>query len=194
MCYRIVRLLALFLTSLFLTGCATTKLTRLDDLSPTEGIAVVKFHILYNDKDVTKGCGVVFDPLPSFGTPKNQFGLDDSGYVMTKLPVGQNSIRLIVHRSGLMQHRFAAGELSCQISGGGTINYLGDVTFNWNGMGTGSGFALAAVSPILNSLGTGGAVKVSVESNPAAAQAAFRQKFPNDLSLIPALLVGKPRP
>ena len=103
-----------------------------------------------------------------------------------------NSIRNVIHRSGLMQHHFGADELTCQLSGGGVVNYLGDITFDWNGMSSGSGMAIAAISPLVNTFTTGGGTRVSVETNTPAALDAFRQKFKTDKSLTPSLLAVKP--
>ena len=77
-------LVGLALASLSLSGCATPgKLTRLDSVSPNEAIAVARFHVIYNDKDGTKGCNIIFDG-------SRQFILDESGYVFAKLPIGTN--------------------------------------------------------------------------------------------------------
>ena len=187
-------LVLVIVSAIFATGCATSKLTRLDDVSANEAVVIAKFHCVYNGKDVTKGCNVIFDPMPSFGTPKYQYILDESGYVFAKLPVGANAIRVVIHKSGLMQHHFTSEELTCQINGGGVINYIGDVTFDWKGMSSGAGVGVVALTGVIGSSElTGGGVAVSVESNAAAAQEAFRQKFPNDRSLTPSLLVVKLR-
>ena len=171
---------------LLLAGCSTSNLSRLDKVPPDQAIAVAKFRVLYNGKDASKGCNVIFNNREQCPI------LDATGYVFAKLPVGTNSIRNLVHKSGLMQHHFPAGELACQLRGDGVINYLGDVTIVWDGMGSGAGLALAAFSPLLNSATTGGKAQVAVESNPAAAQEAVRRKFSTERSLEPSLLVVKP--
>lgn len=186
-------LLILALAGTFLTGCANNRIARLQDVPSAEAIVVAKFRILYNGEDVTKGSVVIFNPLPPvIGTAKYQYVMDDSGYVFGTQPVGLNSINTIMHRTGLMQHRFKKDELTCQLAGGGVINYLGDITIDWNGHGKGFGVATAAVSPIFNALVTGGGIAVAVDQNVAAAQEAVRQKFGTDRLLTPALLVVKP--
>jgi hypothetical protein len=191
---KIVRLMGLILIGLFLSGCATSRLTQLNDVGPNEAIAVAKFQFIYNGKVVTKGCNVIFDPLPAFGPPKNQYILfDESGYVFMKLPAGVNSIRIVIHKSGLMQHHFQPEELTCQLRGDGVINYIGDVTFNWDGMGSGSAVGVTALTGVVGgSFLTGGKIAVTVESNKDAAQTAFRQKFPTAQNVTPSLLVVKP--
>jgi len=192
---KIMRLMGLVLIGLFFSGCATSRLTQLNDVGPNEAIAVAKFRFIYNGEVVTKGCNVIFDPVPAFGFPKNQYILfDESGYVFMKLPSGVNSIRIVIHKSGLMQHHFQPEELTCQLSSGGVINYIGDVTFNWNGMGSGSAVGVTALTGVFGgSLLTGGKVAVSVESNKGAAQTAFRQKFPTAQDVTLSSLVIKPR-
>ena len=91
-----------------------------------------------------------------------------------------------------MQHHFSKEDLTCQLAGGGVINYIGDITIDWNGHGTGYGVATAAVSPIFNALVTGGGIAVAIDSNLLAAQAVFQKKFSTDRTLTPALLVVKP--
>ena len=179
----------LVLAGVCLSGCATSYLTRLDKVASDEAIAVAKFRVIYNGKDVTKGCGVIFDPFPSSGVPKYGYTLDETGYVFARLPIGANSIHLVGLKGGTHLHTFRPKELTCQLDGGGVINYMGDVTMDWNGMGTGSAIAIGAVSPVLHGLTTGGRIVVSVETNAVRAQEVFRQKFPTDRNLKPSLLV-----
>jgi hypothetical protein len=187
--YKRICLLGFALAGLSLSGCATNRLTRLDDVSSEEAIVVAKFCIKYNGEDVTKGCNVVFN---SFALAKNQFILDESGYVFGKLPVGLNSIRILVHKSGLMQHRFRSEELTCQLSGGGVINYIGNITFDWHGMGSGAGVAVVVAGGMIGStLLTGGDIAVLVESNTAEMQEAFRRKFSTDRNITTSLVVVK---
>jgi hypothetical protein len=199
--YKIYYLIALLLGVTLLSGCATGRtgrLTRLDDVSSDAGIVVAKFRFIYNGKDVTEGCNVVFDPAFGF-LPPNQFILDKSGYVFAKLPLGSNPIRLVIHKSGMMKHKFHEDELTCQVRGGGAINYIGDITFDWHGKGTAS--STATQVGIIASTGLIGAafltpqgeLKVSVESNTATAQEMFRQKFATKQSVTPSLLVVKTR-
>ena len=193
---KVARSLGLVLIGLFFTGCATSRLTQLNDVGQNEAIAVARFRFVYNGEVVTKGCNVIFDPIPAFiGPVKNQYILfDESGYVFMKLPAGVNSIRIVIHKSGLMQHHFQPEELTCQLRGDGVINYIGDVTFNWDGMGSGSAVGVTALTGVIGgSFLTGGKIAVSVESNKDAAQTAFRQKFPTAQDVTPSLLSVKPR-
>ena len=189
---KIISLLVLALAGLFLTGCVSKRLARLEKVAPDEAIVVGKFRIIYNGEDVTKGSALLYRPIPCSLTQKTCYGdsLDTSGYLFMRVPVGRNRIAEILHRSGFMQHNFGAEELTFEAVGGGVINYVGDVTFDWNGMNSGSGFALATASFLLNTFATGGRLAVSVESKPAEAQELFRKKFSTDRSLIPTLLVS----
>ena len=189
---KIIRLLSLALAGLFLNGCASTNaLTQLDKVSPDQAILVAKFRIIYNGDDVTTGCGVFLEPLPAFAG--RAYPIDESGYLYLTRPVGLNSIKILIHKSGLMQHRFYSDELTCQLAGGGVVNYIGDINIYWNGMGKGSAIGLTALTGILgNNILTGGGVSAKVEDNTAAAQAAFQQKFSTTQTITPSLLVVKP--
>lgn len=176
-----------------LTGCATGQLKRLQDVSAGEAVAVAKFHILHNGEDQTQDCAVLFN-TSAYGE-KYGVHFDASGYVVMKLPAGKNRLDMIC--TAWTRHLFAPEELTCEISGGGVINYLGDITMNWQGTGSGavvlSTIGGGIVGGALAGSATQGKLVVTVDSNLAAAQAVFRQKFPTDATLQPALLVVKPR-
>src|SRR2546427_339575 len=82
--------------ALLASGCASNKLTRLEDLSSNEAVAVAKIRVLHNGKDVTKGAAVLFN-APSSGVPKYDYAVDENGYIFAKLPVGDDSINYILH-------------------------------------------------------------------------------------------------
>jgi len=188
-----IGVLGLVLAGAILSGCvvgvAPTKLTRLDDVSSREAITVAKFSITYNGKDVTKGCNLIFSNKSYHGCT-----LDESGYVFMKLPIGTHAIRYVVHKNGLMQRNFRSDELTCLISGEGTINYIGDISLDWHGVtgaesvGVIAGIGLTGYAFTT----THGKVVVAVASDTAAAQAAFKQKFPTDRIITPSLLVVQP--
>jgi hypothetical protein len=193
---------------LFACGCASNKLTRLEDLSQNEAVAIAKFRVLHNGKDVTKGGAVLFN-APATGIPKYDYMIGEDGYVFAKLPVGENSINYILHPDRITQHRFPSPELSFHLKEGRAIYYIGDITFDWQGSGSSANwtvFVLGALAggatglpgaelagPLAGGAAGRGRIAVAVDSNPAAAQEAFRRKFPNDREVIPSLLVVTPR-
>ena len=186
------QLLGLSLAVCFLSGCLAYNITQLKDVSSEEAIAVAKFRIVYNGEDVTKGSFVIFN-APDTGFVKYQFMLDETGYLFAKLPVGVNRIRFINHRSGFMQHHFGPEELTCQLSGSGVINYIGDITAEWKGKGTGSAFAITAATGVFaQALFTQGKIRISVEANTAKTQEIVARKFATSKSITPALLAVKP--
>lgn len=177
--------LAATLVGLFLSGCSSTKLSRLDDVTSNEAIVVAKFRILYNGQDATKGSNVIFNLYTGRKfLPKYQNILDESGYVVTKLPIGANSIDNLVHKSGFLMHHFPAGELSFLLTGGGVVNYLGDITIDWHGIDP------KEVRKGCVSCGAaeGGTIVVSVHSNVTGAQEVFQKNFTTDRSVTPSLL------
>jgi len=132
---RVICLLGVLLAGLYLSGCTTpVNLTRLDEVSPDQAIVVGRFHVRYNGQDETKGCNVVFRQW-TFASP-TECVLDESGYLYARFPVGKNPIQMIIRGSsyGLLLHRFPSGQLYCAVEGNGVINYIGDITFDWNGM------------------------------------------------------------
>jgi hypothetical protein len=194
-------MLGLVLAGLFLSGCATSRLTRLDEVLPGEAVAVAKVRVIHNGKEVPRGFNVVFDCAQA-GTAKGQCGVEENGYIFARFPVGPRSIRMVVLPSGLVKHSFEADELTFQLRGGGTINYIGDITMEWRGIGNGTavaamvaggvsgGFVGSILGGELVNMGEG--LAISVKSNPAEAQKAFSQKFPTARSITPSLLVVKP--
>jgi hypothetical protein len=190
---KIICLLGLALAGLLFTGCATSHLTRLQDVSSNEAVVVAKFHIIHNGQDQTKDCAVLFN-TSAYGE-KYGFRLDEGGYVVVKLPVGKDSLDMLC--TSWKRHLFGPEELTCEVSGGGAINYIGDITMDWNGTGSGavilSTIGGGIIGGTLAGSATQGKIVVTVDSNVAAAQEAFRQKFPADKILMPSLLVVNPR-
>jgi hypothetical protein len=188
---KILGLLYTALIGSILTGCATIpRLTRIDDVSSQEAIVATKVRLVYNGEDMPV-FNVIFRPVPATYSQKYLYQNvpNESGYIFTKVPAGKNCIGVVIHKSGLMRHNFDPDDLTFQARGGGVINYIGDITFTWRGMSTGAGLATAAASGLLSSYATGGDIQVSVQSNVASAQAAFKQKYPTDRNITPSLLI-----
>ena len=135
-----LNLLTLLLAVVFTAGCFSNKLQRVEDLAPNEAGAVARIRIVYNGKDVTKGSEVVFN-APTFGFPKYAYALgEEKGYVFAKLPVGRNSIDVLVHKGGIVHHNFHPDELTFQLGEGKAVYYLGDMTLDWPGIKSGAPF------------------------------------------------------
>jgi hypothetical protein len=174
------------------SGCASSNLTDVKKVQPDEAMAVAKFRIIYNGKDVTKGCSILFN-APKTGYTKYQYILDETGYVFARLRTGTNRISMVLHKYS--QHSFGPQELTCDLRAGDTVNYIGDITMEWNGVGSVAGFTLIAVGgPLGSALGTQGKLVVGVESHDAEAQQAFNAKFRSNRTLAPALLIVNPKP
>ena len=192
---KIIGLLGLALAGLLLNGCATSRiLTSVDHVSPEQAIVVGKFQVLYNGKDMTKDAVIAFD--------RSAFRLDESGYLFLECPVGQNAIRAVMERGGVIKHNFGAEDLTFQLAGGGVVNYIGDITVNWHGMGKGAAWGSLiggelvggiAGGAIIQDQATKGGIMITVETNTAAAQAAFQKKYSTDRPLTLSLLVVKPQ-
>ena len=115
---------------------------------------------------------------------------------------GRHSIDIVTTPSGLGQHRFNPGELSFELTKGRTIYYLGDVTMDWRGMGSGASLALmvagTATAGVLGgaatSRATQGAIVVSVRMEEAAARDAFSRRFHLNQQLVASELSVRPEP
>ena len=121
--------LAIVLSTWLLTGCATSTLTRLEDLSTDEAILAARFHIVFDDNDVTEGTWVLFD-APAFGANKYSYQLDKTGYVFARLPIGLNHMSGFLYNHNL--HQCRDKEVTFQLVGNGVVNDLGNVTVNWH--------------------------------------------------------------
>ncbi|MEI6077026.1 MAG: hypothetical protein WCS94_15710 [Verrucomicrobiota bacterium] len=183
---KIIGLLGIVLSSMFLSGCATKgTITNLDKVKPDDAIMVAKFRILYNGEDVTKKCALMFGSASGF-----ECALDETGYIFAQVSPGPLNLKFVCIR-GWSGHSFEPDEITCQLAGGGVVNYLGDVTVDWQGKSRGSIMALSIVSPIAGSVTGVGTTTVSVGSHLAEAQAAFQRQFKTNRILTPALLVVK---
>ena len=178
---------------LFLSGCATGRLSRLEDVSPDEAAIIARIKVKYNGEDVTKGSGIAIN-LPSTGAPMYKYWADENGYIIGKAPLGINSIDLVSAGPmavGRFSHIFKSKELSFELNRGQEIFYLGDITFDWHGIEYGAAQVAVGFGAI-GSLATQGSVSVSVESDVSKAEEIFRKKFPNHLATIPSILIIKP--
>lgn len=189
-------LVGLIVSVLFASGCCSYSfLNRLDNLSSNEAIVIAKIHILYNDKDVSKGSHVFFNTWDSNGVFKYQYVVGQDGYIFARLPVGTNGIGCITQKNGYLTHNINKGELVCQLKGGGVINYLGDINVNWNGNVSGSdkvrGFLRTSslLGTLLMSQPEHGQIGVAVESHVKEATEAFRKKFPGSKADITPSLI-----
>ncbi|MBF0569299.1 MAG: hypothetical protein HQL18_00785 [Candidatus Omnitrophica bacterium] len=190
--YKLGCLMGLIVVVLSVSGCAISSLTRLDNIAPSEAIAIAKIHIIYNGKDMSNRSNVLFNEWGG-GFPKYQYIVGQDGYIFARLPIGMNGMSGIVHGSGL-SHFIAQGEITCQLKGGGVVNYLGDITFNWNGKASGSeaGAFFRSSTPLgmlLMSSPDQGTIRVVIESNVKEAQEVFRRKFPDSQAEITAALL-----
>lgn len=188
-------LVGLAVAGLFFTGCSTQRiLISVDKASPEKAMVIGKFKVNYNGQDITKDSAIYFD--------SSVFGLDESGYLFLEFPVGQNAIRGVEKRWSAITHRYGAEELTFQLAGGGAVNYLGDITMDWHGVGNGAAWGALiggelvggiAGGAVVQAQATKGGIVITVETNAAAAQAAFQKKFSTNRPITPALLVVKPR-
>ena len=180
------------------SGCASNKLKRLEDLSDKEAVAIAKIRVLHNGKDVTKGAAVLFD-APATGIPKYDYLVGEDGYVIAKLPVGDNSLNYILHPDRVTQHRFRDGELAFVLPEGRAIYYIGDITFHWQGTGSSANWIVTVATggmitgPLAGGATSQGRIVVAVDSRPAEADKAFREKFPTDRAISASLLTVNPR-
>jgi len=184
--HKIGSLWCLATALIVLPSCSVDKLARLDQVSPNEAIAVARFRVIYNGEKVTKNNYVYFN-----STYGGEHAFKDDEYMFFKLPAGKNNIQNVCH--SLVQHHFEPDELTFNLAGGGTINYLGDITFVWDGMNSAGATGMALLSPIASMYLTGGGTKVSVESHPASARDALRQRYGVDRVVTPSLLKVKTR-
>ncbi len=181
-------LLSLIVATLFLAGCAAKNLNALEEAAPNEAIVVAKIRVIYNGEDVTKMSSVSFPGNPSAVSVMDRVVLDETGYVFIKRPAGEDSIRVVTHRAGIISHDFDPKELTCQLSAN-EITYIGDITFEWTGSSAGTAWTISLLSN--NILKLCGDITVSVESNFDAAREAFREKFHTDRDMkISLLAVG----
>lgn len=115
------------------SGCSIGRLSSIDDVSDHEIIAVGRAKVIYNGRDVTKGSNLVFN-APVYGFPKYQCILDDSGYIFTKLPREYVSLTNLVHPEGLITKTVAKDQLVVNLKHCARVCYIGDITFDWNGI------------------------------------------------------------
>lgn len=192
---KIIGLLGLALVGLFLNGCVSSRiLTSVDNVSPGKAMVIGKFQVSYNGTDMTKDAVIAFN--------SGAYRLDENGYLFLEFPVGQNAIRAVAKKGGVIKHNYGAEDLTFQLTEGGAAYYIGDITVNWHGMGNGAAWGSLIGGELVGGIvggaliqdqATKGAIVITVETNTAAAQAAFQKKFSTDRSLTPSLLVVKPR-
>jgi len=202
--YHTVCMLGLMFVVVFLTGCVSyiPRLENLSSVKPEEAIVATRIRIKYNGVNSKQGVIVIDDTT--------QYILDESGYMFAALPAGKHSITLLAHESGFLKHQFQPNELTFQLGGGGQINYLGDITLDWQGItpeegrnniivgaliGSGGGVITAVAGGcVASKLTPQGKIVVEVKSDDTQIQKEFTQRFASDRKLTPSLLAVKFQP
>jgi hypothetical protein len=194
---------SLLALALLAGACANTgRLESLAQLKGDEAIVVGRFKVLYNGKDATQDNWIAFDQ-PKTGLIHHPYLFDETGYMVTALPVGEHALNLL-HVGKLAEHiHWFEPPLTFTVARPGEAYYVGDVTIDWGGAGTAAtlaaGFGSVALAGVFGYSGVQylmrGEVTVSVESKASDAEAALKRKLGGDRSLVPALLgANSPRP
>lgn len=124
---KLSNLFYLIISVVLLSGCASKEITT---LTPRSGECIVayKAEVLYKGADVTDKSALFFNG-EQFGVPNESGSLK-----IISLPCQNNYLSAITYYvggfKGIIEHQFENGDTSFQASEG-KINYLGDITFNW---------------------------------------------------------------
>lgn len=177
----------LVLLILIAISCASTGHLTSTEVKPDEAIVAGKVRVLYNGKDVTSESGILFNTLM---IAKYPYKFDESGFFVTKLPIGKNSIRRLSYRN--LHQNFNDGYAFFEITSIGKIHYIGDITFKWSGPKNkfSPGGLLFALG---NELDSDGKLEVTVDSLPVPTVKYFVSKFNERKKFTISLLKIDPR-
>ena len=111
---------------LFLVGCSTNRRLDADGLADKKGIFFGKVDIMFNGKQFTENCSLVFEQEDG----ESEYALDESGYITVKAPMGKISFkRVICMDDAPYVHLFTGAHFHNY--GKMTKTYFGNITITW---------------------------------------------------------------
>lgn len=125
---RQIRLNIIILSLLLLSSCVSTGRVEVFDLAPDEGLVVGKLTVLYNGKDVSRETTILFNEI-MWG--EFSYRGQDDGYIVTKLPQGENHIARIAYLQNFLNLDIT--NTSFMVSERTKMTYIGDIIIDWQG-------------------------------------------------------------
>jgi hypothetical protein len=176
-----IRFIIIILT-IILIGCANSgRLVSLETKN-NECIVVGRLNVLYNDIDVTTKTTILFNEM-MWG--KYPYKADNTGLIITKLPLGQNYISRIVYRN--FHINVGKGYATFKITDSSKIYYIGDITIQWNG----DKYKLlpgGALFSLIDQASSDGGMKLTVEDNYAECINDFKKYYNSTNHVIKSLI------
>lgn len=159
------------------TACTVNKQLTTLVLEENEALVGGRMIVQYNGEDVTPSSTILFNEI-TIGT--YSYKPDSLGYIITKLPLGDCSLRRIAYKNFFYnipkdQPNFA---FECKKN---EINYIGDLTVSWQGSELKISGMFGLVGAIIDEANNDGDLEVYVENNEEQFMDYFRNKYNSEL-------------
>lgn len=159
------------------TACTVNKQLTTLVLEENESLVGGRINILYNGYNITSDATIFFNEI-SLGT--FNYKPDSLGYIVTKLPIGDSSLRRIAYENFFYNFSSKQSELSFK-NEKDQINYIGDLTVNWVGAESKISGMFGLVGAIIDELNNDGEIEVYAEDNEEQFMDYFRNKYNSEL-------------
>jgi hypothetical protein len=180
-------IIALF-SIVVLAGCALRPFGQLKSIETKPDEVIVIGHLKVQDKgkDITTETNLFFNEA-AWGT--YVYRADTSGYIYTKLKVGENHLARIGHKNRLAN--IPDDYATVTLADAAKVYYIGDISIDVTGMLRTSSGLFGLVGAVAAAGAGGKHVPIRVTNNPQLAIEYFRTKFPNNKEVVISTLVIK---
>ncbi|NQV51092.1 MAG: hypothetical protein HQ507_11375 [Candidatus Marinimicrobia bacterium] len=113
---------------LSLSNCIPSGRVEVFDLGADEGLVAGKLTVLYNGKDVSREAIMLFNEI---WVGKFSYRGQTDGYIITKLPLGQNHIARIAYLQNFLNLDIT--NTGFYLSERSKMTYIGDIIIDWKG-------------------------------------------------------------
>ncbi|MCK4654270.1 MAG: hypothetical protein KAU01_07485 [Candidatus Cloacimonetes bacterium] len=183
-----MKLSIIFLSVLILTACVANKQLTTLQREPNESIIVGKIKVLYNGNDVTDKSYLCFNER---ATGKYDYKPDSTGYIITKLPVGDGFLSRITYTNII--YNLPKDMALFHVSDSNKIHYIGDLTVNWVGPKSKISGMFGLVGAIIDELNNDGDLEVYAINNQNETMKYFYNKFQTDME-VENIVLNVPHP
>ena len=121
-------LIPILFSLLILSNCVSPGRVEVFDLSADEGLVVGRLSVLYNGKDVSRETTILFNEI---WVGEFSYRGQGDGYIITKLPLGQNHIARIAYLQNFLN--LDKTNTGFFVSERNKMTYIGDITIDWKG-------------------------------------------------------------
>ncbi len=172
-----------------MTGCVSNGHLTTLNTTDNEGIVAGRIEIYYNDENVTNNSTILFNEF-MWGT--YPFQPDEIGFIVTKLPVGDNFFARISYKNFFIN--ITREHTLFNVIGNNKISYIGNITIDWEGpdykINTGVMFGAVggALGALADQMNPDGSIDIYVEDKENEIVDYIHQTFGHEMEMVNVLI------